>query len=137
MFFHEGRDLNQRQHSEPEACTRINPGGPRTHDSVCDRMNAEHHRFKKLASPAPPGSELGDSLDSANNKLQKLMQLLYLLSRDPAVPNDARYHVTMAQSEIALLARLIQNNAEAERSEGQAGLESNAAVSSYEVAATK
>jgi len=38
------------------------------------------------------------------------MQLLYLLSRDPAVPNDARYHVTVAQSEIALLARLIQNS---------------------------
>jgi len=40
--------------------------------------------------------------------------LLYLLSRDPAVPSDARYHLTVAQSEIALLARLIQNTAEAE-----------------------
>ncbi|MGA2373280.1 MAG: hypothetical protein ACLPPV_18610 [Candidatus Korobacteraceae bacterium] len=53
-------------------------------------------------------------LDSTNNKLQELVQLLYLLSRDPAVPSDARYHVTVAQSEIALLARLMQNTAEAE-----------------------
>jgi len=41
------------------------------------------------------------------------MQLLYLLSRDPRVPQDARYHVTVAQSEIALLSKVIQNNAEA------------------------
>jgi len=40
------------------------------------------------------------------------MQLLYLLSRDPAVPTDARYHVTLAQSEIALLTRQMQNAAE-------------------------
>jgi uncharacterized protein (UPF0147 family) len=53
-------------------------------------------------------------LDSTNNKLQELMQLLYLLSRDPSVPNDARYHVTVAQSEIALLTRQMQNAADAE-----------------------
>ena len=41
------------------------------------------------------------------------MQLLYLLSRDPAVPNDARYHVTVAQSEIALLVRIMRNAEEA------------------------
>ncbi|MGA2372289.1 MAG: hypothetical protein ACLPPV_24645 [Candidatus Korobacteraceae bacterium] len=51
-------------------------------------------------------------LDATNNKLQELMQLLYLLSRDPAVPTDARYHVTLAQSEIALLTRQMQNAAE-------------------------
>ena len=51
-------------------------------------------------------------LDAANNKLQELMQLLYLLGRDPAVPTDARYHVTLAQSEIALLTRQMQNAAE-------------------------
>jgi hypothetical protein len=50
-------------------------------------------------------------LDAAYNRLQELMQLLYLLSRDPAVPNDARYHVTVAQSEIALLSRVMQNSA--------------------------
>ncbi len=51
-------------------------------------------------------------LDATKNKLQELMQLLYLLSRDPAVPTDARYHVTLAQSEIALLTRQMQNAAE-------------------------
>jgi len=50
-------------------------------------------------------------LDTTYNRLQELMQLLYLLSRDPAVPNDARYHVTVAQSEIALLTRMMQNSA--------------------------
>jgi hypothetical protein len=55
-------------------------------------------------------------LDSANNRLQELMQLLYLLSRDPGVPNDARYHVTVAQSEIALLAREMRNTAESQTS---------------------
>lgn len=58
-------------------------------------------------------------LDSANNKLQELMQLLYLLSRDPGVPKDARYHVTVAQGEIALLAHVMRNNVEPEGSEVQ------------------
>jgi len=53
-------------------------------------------------------------LDTTYNRLQELMQLLYLLSRDPAVPNDARYHVTVAQSEIALLSRVMQNSASSE-----------------------
>jgi len=52
--------------------------------------------------------------DTTYNRLQELMQLLYLLSRDPAVPNDARYHVTVAQSEIALLTRVMQNSSSAE-----------------------
>ena len=54
-----------------------------------------------------------DVLNTANNRLQELMQLLYLLSRDPAVPNDARFHVTLAQSEIALLVRIMRNAEEA------------------------
>ena len=60
-------------------------------------------------------------LDSANNKLQELMQILYLLSRDPAVPKDARYHVTVAQGEIALLARVIRNNTDMRRAVGGDG----------------
>jgi len=49
-------------------------------------------------------------LDTTYNRLQELLQLLYLLSRDPGVPKDARYHVTVAQSEIALLSRQMQNS---------------------------
>ena len=56
-------------------------------------------------------------LDAASNTLQHLMQLLYLLGRDPAVPQDARHHVTAAQAEIALLSRFMRNSAE-ERSVG-------------------
>ena len=56
-------------------------------------------------------------LDATNNKLQELMQLLYLLGRDPSVPQEARYHVTVAQSEIALLSRLMQNTAAAQNQE--------------------
>jgi len=54
-------------------------------------------------------------LDATCNRLQELMQLLYLLGRDPSVPMDARYHVTVAQSEIALLSRAMQNSAPAEK----------------------
>jgi hypothetical protein len=53
-------------------------------------------------------------LDTTYNRLQELMQLLYLLSRDPAVPNEARYHVTVAQSEIALLSRVMHNSTQAD-----------------------
>jgi hypothetical protein len=55
-------------------------------------------------------------LDTTYNRLQELMQLLYLLSRDPAVPNEARYHVTVAQSEIALLSRVMHNSTPADHS---------------------
>jgi hypothetical protein len=60
-------------------------------------------------------------LDTTNSKLQELMQLLYLLSRDPEVPNDARHHVTVAQSEIALLTRTMHNAAIAEDEADGAG----------------
>ncbi len=59
-------------------------------------------------------------LDTTYNRLQELMQLLYLLSRDPTVPNDARYHVTVAQSEIALLTRMMQNSTSEPRAKGHA-----------------
>ena len=58
-------------------------------------------------------------LDATFNRLQELMQLLYLLSRDPSVPNDARYHVTIAQSEIALLSRTMQNAASSQAASAQ------------------
>lgn len=73
-------------------------------------------RDPKLSQPSASAAISADwdtetVLDTAYNRLQELMQLLYLLSRDPAVPTDARYHVTVAQSEIALLSRVMQNSA--------------------------
>ena len=48
-------------------------------------------------------------LNRANNRLQELMQLLYLLGRDPAIPQEVRHHVTVAQSEIVLLSHLLHS----------------------------
>ena len=75
--------------------------------------------FAEVPLQPPADWKTGGALDAANNKLQELMQLFYLLSRDPAIPKDARYHVTVAQSEIALLTRLMQNIANAGVSESQ------------------
>ncbi|HZP23720.1 MAG TPA: hypothetical protein VFB04_09750 [Terriglobales bacterium] len=64
--------------------------------------------------PASPNGWTTESmLDATCNRLQELLQLLYLLGRDPSVPTEARYHVTVAQSEIALLSRVMQNSAPA------------------------
>jgi hypothetical protein len=99
--------LNQPQarHSE----SRIS----KNHREQCSRESACHSRSTQTPRPdrAAPHLEWKTEavIDTTNNKLQELMQLLYLLSRDPSVPADARYHVTVAQSEIALLTRVMQN----------------------------
>ena len=102
MYFNEGRVLNQPHYKDPE--TR--------------NANATLHTLQATSGSTIDGEpEVRDwkaakMLDSANNKLQELMQLLYLLSRDPAVPSDARYHVTVAQGEIALLAHVMRKGSE-------------------------
>ena len=68
---------------------------------------------KDCALPKAADSKMAKLLDHTNNRLQELMQILYLLSRDPAVPQDARCHVTVAQGEIERLARLMRDSAEA------------------------
>ena len=109
MYFKEGRHLNQPQYKKPEACTRINSTGQQPREPACRGPESSRARLSRVASSEP---EAAGMLDAANNKLQELMQLLYLLSRDPAVPTDARYHVTLAQSEIALLTRQMHNAAD-------------------------
>lgn len=85
------------------------------------RQNSGRSHLKQIQTRRPdsvssPGTwDTETVLDTTYNRLQELMQLLYLLSRDPAVPNDARYHVTVAQSEIALLSRVMQNSASTEK----------------------
>jgi hypothetical protein len=110
MYFEEGRLLNQPQYKKPEACTRINSTGQQPRESACRGTEDNRARRNRLSSSEP--AEAAGMLDAASNKLQELMQLLYLLSRNPAVPTDARYHVTLAQSEIALLTRQMQNAAD-------------------------
>lgn len=101
--------MNQPQSRPSEARNSQSP----TSQYPCERARrSSQHQPSRPDRIASPDWNTEAVLDSTNNRLQELMQLLYLLSRDPAVPNDARYHVTLAQSEIALLARLIQNAAE-------------------------
>ena len=104
MYFDEGSVLNQPHYKDPETRNQVNPiSQPATPSPSC-AIDKQCHAVQDWKTTK--------MLDSANNKLQELMQLLYLLSRDPAVPKDARYHVTVAQGEIALLAHVMRNTAE-------------------------
>ena len=98
MYFDEGRVLKQPHYKDPDTHNQANPASQPAKPSPSRAVDSGNKEWKTATM-----------LDSANNKLQELMQLLYLLSRDPAVPKDARYHVTVAQSEIALLAQVMRN----------------------------
>jgi uncharacterized protein (UPF0147 family) len=104
MLFDEGRILKQPHYKDPKTRNQLDPTAQPARQSPSRAMDSQYHALKNW--------ETASMLDSANNKLQELMQLLYLLSRDPAVPNDARYHVTVAQGEIALLANVMRNTTE-------------------------
>lgn len=110
MYFEEGRLLNQAHYKKSEACIQTNSSGQSPRESAC-RGTEKNRAGVNNGLPLAPEEATG-MLGAANNKLQELMQLLYLLGRDPAVPADARYHVTLAQSEMALLTRQMQNAAE-------------------------
>jgi hypothetical protein len=118
MYFDGRSPLNLPQYKESEACNQIN--STRQTPREFARRSTENDRARVTQLPSRVGGEWHTLrvLDAANNKLQELVQLLYLASRDPAVPKDARYHVTMAQSEIALLIRLMQNAAAAQEETG-------------------
>jgi hypothetical protein len=112
MFLNEASGLNQLHYGNSRNCNR---GGVEQKQSTTVRNDNDLSRRLFTANNAAQRSTdamTAEMLDSANNRLQELMQLLYLLSRDPGVPQDARYHVTVAQSEIALLAREMRNTAE-------------------------
>ncbi len=110
MYFDEGRVLKQSHYKHSEAgvppSTPLKPARPMQRHPRADQPSAEVRDLHTASM-----------LDSANNKLQELMQLLYLLSRDPAVPKDARYHVTVAQGEIALLAHVMRNSTQEQATE--------------------
>jgi hypothetical protein len=119
MYFDEGRQLNHLHGSEFETSSRIGSARQQPDNSMYDDVKEGGPLFAKVPRQPPSALRTGGALDAANNKLQELMQLFYLLSRDPAIPQDARYHVTVAQSEIALLTRLMQNIANATGGENQ------------------
>jgi hypothetical protein len=113
MYFSERSDLKQPHYNEPETYNPIR-SNPSQYLEFAGR-GAKDNSARQDRVPLRSTAELGakDVLNTANNRLQELMQLLYLLSRDPAVPNEARFHVTLAQSEIALLVRIMRNAEEA------------------------
>jgi hypothetical protein len=106
MHFDEGRRLNQSHCRISEIDNRTNP----THERDCE-LSPRGASGLAAAKPSSARSSWRTQgiLDATNNTLQELMQLFYLLSRDPAIPSEARFHVTVAQSEIALLTRQLQN----------------------------
>jgi len=119
MYFSERSDLKQPHYEEPKTQNPLSSNPSQTLE-IAGRSRKNNGDPRDRAS-LRPAAEFGakDVMDTANNRLQKLMQLLYLLSRDPAVPNDARYHVTLAQSEIALLVRIMRNAEEAHDKTGK------------------
>jgi len=112
MYFNERSDLNQAKYKQSNSDSQ-NPQEPLTYQFRGSNLQHARERRGGLAIRAAGDLAAGEVLNTANNRLQELMQLLYLLSRDPAVPKDARYHVTVAQSEIALLVRIMRNAEEA------------------------
>ncbi len=126
MHFDEGRSLNHPYYSESESRSRFEHQQQRREDSSGGNGKAQHPGPGTVRLETADDWQTEGVLDAANNKLQELMQLLYLLGRDPRVPQDARYHVTLAQSEIALLTRLMQNSAEAYGARAERGGEANA-----------
>ena len=118
MYFDEGRPLNHLHGNEPETSSRLVSARQQPDRSTYDDGKSGRPLFTKTLQASSDWQTPG-ALNAANNKLQELMQLFYLLSRDPAIPKDARYHITVAQSEIALLTRLMQNIADARVSDSQ------------------
>jgi hypothetical protein len=109
MYFDEGRNLKHPQYKRSEAHHLINSAEQTEREGCGHNRQASFAPLRQVSGNDPGKWQAGKVLDVTNNKLQELMQLLYLLGRDPAVPQNARHHVTVAQSEIALLSRLMQN----------------------------
>jgi len=107
MYFEEGDSLRQPQVSRSVSSSQTNL---REETSLQNANHRDQHPSSRTHRPLSR-ADWDAQTDTTYNRLQALMQLLYLLSRDPAVPNDARFHVTVAQSEIALLSRVMQNSA--------------------------
>lgn len=113
MYFSERSDSQQPLYKEPKTQNPISSNPSQTLEIAARNGKNDCGPRDRASQRAAVTFGAKDVMDTANNRLQELMQLLYLLSRDPAVPNDARYHVTLAQSEIALLVRIMRNAEEA------------------------
>ena len=111
MYLDEGRRLYYTDRGKSRTLIGMGATG-NTH--TIQPAGSEHSHSSSMGPDVPSPSWNGgteDALDIARNKLQELMQLFYLLSRDARVPQNARHHVTIAQSEIALLSKIVLNGA--------------------------
>lgn len=115
MYFDERRVVSKLEPGKKQGRDRLNPVIQSNQSS--ERSTRAVYLPSKTMQPQEADQLASHMLDKTNNKLQELMQLLYLLSRDPGVPNDARYHVTVAQGEIALLAHVLRNTTLSEAGE--------------------
>ena len=113
MYLNERSNSNQPKNSQSAGDTPVTGKGPLTYQFRGSHAQSVRSQGDSVSLDDADGLGARDVLNTANNRLQELLQLLYLLSRDPAVPSDARYHVTVAQSEIALLVRIMRNAEEA------------------------
>jgi hypothetical protein len=120
MYFSERSDLQQSHYQESKDHHTLSSNAPQSLE-FAGRSMTNNCRRPSLR----PDLGAREVLNTANNRLQELMQLLYLLSRDPGVPSDARYHVTLAQSEIALLVRIMRNAEEATKTPAAAVVPNN------------
>ena len=119
MYFDERRVVSKLEPGKKQGRDRLNPVIQQSNQSS-ERSTRAVYLPSKTMPPQEADPLASHMLDKTNNKLQELMQLLYLLSRDPGVPNDARYHVTVAQGEIALLAHVLRNTTLSEAGEASA-----------------
>ncbi len=55
-----------------------------------------------------PGRSLASALHEINNPLESLLNLLYLAEADPAISQQSRNHLKMAQAEVMRVARIAQ-----------------------------
>jgi hypothetical protein len=119
MYFDERRAVSKLEPSKKPGRDRVNPAIQQSNQSS-ERSTSAAYLPSNTMPQQEADAQAAHMLDKTNNKLQELMQLLYLLSRDPGVPKDARYHVTVAQGEIALLAHVLRNTAPPEAGEAAA-----------------
>jgi hypothetical protein len=119
MYFDERRFFSKLEPGTEQGPDRVNPAIQQSTQSP-ERSTRDVYPPSNTMPPQEADAQAAHTQDKTNNKLQELMQLLYLLSRDPGVPKDARYHVTVAQGEIALLANVLRNTASSEAGDAPA-----------------
>src|SRR5690348_5030885 len=56
-----------------------------------------------------PGRSLTSALHEINNPLESLLNLLYLVEADPAISQESRDHLKLAQGEVMRVSKIAQS----------------------------